>query len=147
MIKIKKIIKDFMVITNMEKKNLEVYKMMIKTMISISKNKKLKVAAIMVKDNRIIASGVNGYLTKLPEKAKIINNHDLSAVHAEMNLICFCAKNGIKVEGCTIIISHYPCHNCTKHLYQSGVKEIYYAYDYKNEENFFKKYIKIQKIK
>ena len=47
-------------------------------------------------------------------------------VHAELNAIL----NSIShLQGCTIYVSLFPCHECVKAIIQSGIKEIIYEDD------------------
>ncbi|MDI1879844.1 deaminase, partial [Staphylococcus aureus] len=55
-------------------------------------------------------------------------------IHAEMNALLQCAKQGVSTEGATIYVTHFPCLNCTKSIIQAGIKRIYYAEDYHNHE-------------
>ena len=75
---------------------------------------RLKVGCIIVKDNRIIAQGYNGFLPGCPHQSIVRNNHEQATVHAEINAICDCANRGVSVKNASIYISHYPCINCCK---------------------------------
>ena len=92
------------------------------------------VGCILVKDNRIISCGYNGFLPGCPHISKVRNNHEQATVHAEQNAICDCAKRGVSCEGATAYITHYPCIICTRLLLASGIKDIKYLEDYKNDE-------------
>ncbi len=93
---------------------------------------RLHVGCVIVKDNRIISTGYNGFLPNAPHKSVVVNNHEQATVHAEQNSITDAAKRGINVEGAHAYITHYPCIHCAKILAASGVKKIYYYNDYKN---------------
>ena len=95
---------------------------------------RLQVGCLLVKDNRIISQGYNGFLPSLPHESIIRNNHEQATVHAEQNAIADCAKRGVSCDGCTAYITHYPCIICTRILLASGIKEIKYLEDYKNDE-------------
>lgn len=95
---------------------------------------RLKVGCILVKDKRLIAQGYNGYLPGAPHKQVIRNNHEIATVHAEQNAISDCAKRGVSCDGATAYITHFPCVNCAKLLYASGIKEIVYINDYNNDD-------------
>ena len=95
---------------------------------------RLQVGCLLVKDNRIISQGYNGFLPGCPHKSIVRNNHEQSTVHAEQNAICDCAKRGVNCNGATAYITHYPCIICCKLLLASGIKEIKYIDDYKNDE-------------
>ena len=95
---------------------------------------RLKVGCIIVKDNRIIAQGYNGYLPGAEHKQILINDHEVGTVHAEQNAISDCAKRGVSCNNSTAYITHYPCINCIKILCASGISNIKYMNDYKNDD-------------
>ena len=107
---------------------------------------RLHVGCILVKDNRIISQGYNGFLPGCPHKSIVRNNHEQSTVHAEQNAICDCAKRGVNCNEATAYITHYPCIICCKLLLASGIKEIKYIEDYKNDE-LVKEYCDQLKVK
>jgi len=95
---------------------------------------RLQVGCVLVKDKRIISQGYNGFLPGAAHKSVVRNNHEQATVHAEQNAICDCAKRGVSCEEATAYITHYPCIICTRLLLASGIKEIKYLEDYKNDE-------------
>ncbi len=95
---------------------------------------RLKVGCLLVKENRIISQGYNGFLPGLPHESIIRDNHEQATVHAEQNAISDCAKRGVSCLGCIAYITHYPCINCFKILAASGIKEIRYINDYRNDD-------------
>lgn len=95
---------------------------------------RLHVGCVLVKDNRIISMGYNGFIQGAPHKSVVRNNHEISTVHAEQNAISYSAKFGVCIDKCDAYITHYPCINCAKILAASGIKKIYYHNDYKNDE-------------
>lgn len=110
---------------------------------------RLQVGCILVKDNRIISQGYNGFISGHPHNSVIINDHEIATIHAEQNAIIDCAKRGVRCEGSTAYITHFPCINCLKFLVQAGVVKIYYINDYKNDTKTIEKLginIVIQKI-
>tara|TARA_A100001015_G_scaffold71925_1_gene79736 strand:- start:603 stop:1100 length:498 start_codon:yes stop_codon:yes gene_type:complete len=98
---------------------------------------RLKVGCILVKDNRIISQGYNGYLPGFPHESIIKDGHEVATVHAEQNTIIDCAKRGVSCEGCEAYITHFPCLTCTKILLAAGVKKIYYINDYNNDSTVY----------
>jgi dCMP deaminase len=98
---------------------------------------RLKVGCILVKDNRIISQGYNGYLPGFPHESIIKDGHEVATVHAEQNTIIDCAKRGVSCEGCEAYITHFPCLTCTKMLLAAGVKKIYYINDYNNDSTVY----------
>tara|TARA_B100000683_G_C12456416_1_gene542264 strand:- start:254 stop:700 length:447 start_codon:yes stop_codon:yes gene_type:complete len=95
---------------------------------------RLHVGCVLVKDNRVISSGYNGFLPGLPHTSIVRNNHEQATVHAEQNCISDCAKRGISTINATAYITHYPCINCCKILIASGISKIVYDEDYKNDD-------------
>ena len=95
---------------------------------------RLKVGCLLVKDNRIVSQGYNGFLPGCPHTSIVKNNHEQATVHAEQNAICDCAKRGVSCEDSIAYITHYPCIICTRLLLASGIKEIKFIEDYKNDE-------------
>ena len=109
---------------------------------------RLKVGCLLVKENRIIAQGYNGFLPGAPHESKVINNHEQATVHAEQNVITDCAKRGVSSNECDAYITHYPCVNCMKILCAAGIKNIFYINDYNNDPlvDYFMKISNIQQI-
>jgi len=95
---------------------------------------RLHVGCLLVKDNRIVSQGYNGFLPGCLHKSIIRNNHEQAIVHAEQNAIADCAKRGVSCKDCIVYITHYPCIICTRILLASGIKEIKYLHDYKNDD-------------
>jgi dCMP deaminase len=95
---------------------------------------RLNVGCLLVKDNRIISQGYNGFLPGCPHNSIVRNNHEQATIHAEQNAICDCAKRGVNCLKSIAYITHYPCIICTRLLLASGIKEIKYINDYKNDE-------------
>lgn len=100
-----------------------------------------KVGAVIVKNNRILATGYNGSPSGLQnccDKGYCLRQHSESgenlnecmAVHAELNAILQCAKMGVCCEDGTIYVTTYPCVNCMKAIIQSGIRKVIYIEEY-----------------
>lgn len=89
-------------------------------------------------DNRIISSGYNGSVSGNAHCDDVghtmRDGHCIATIHAEINALLYCAKEGISVKNSTAYITHFPCLNCTKALIQAGIKQIYYKDDYRVDE-------------
>ncbi len=83
--------------------------------------------------NRIVAAGYNGFLPGVPHVSRIRDEHEQGTVHAEQNAIADAARRGVSVGGATAYVTHYPCINCAKILAASGISEIVYLHDYRND--------------
>lgn len=95
---------------------------------------RLHVGCVLVRDRRVLATGYNGFLPNLPHKSVIRDDHEQATVHAEQNAVSFAARNGVPLEGATAYITHYPCLHCCKILLSSGIQNIRYLHDYRNDE-------------
>jgi deoxycytidylate deaminase len=52
------------------------------------------------------------------------------AVHGEMDAILCCSRLGISVRGKYLFVTTFPCHNCTRHIFASGIRRVYYIEPY-----------------
>ncbi len=94
---------------------------------------RLHVGSVIVKDNRLISMGYNGFLPGCQHISHIRDGHEQATVHSEINALTDCAKRGVQTADSKIYITHYPCLNCFKALCASGVKEIIYLHNYNND--------------
>ena len=112
--------------------------------------KRLQVGCVLVKENRIIAQGYNGFLPGCIHESKMRDGHEMATIHAEQNAISDCAKRGVNCNNSIAYITHYPCINCMKILCASGIKNIKYINDYNNDElvDYFSNItsVKVEKI-
>jgi len=95
-----------------------------------------QVGAVAVKDNRIIMSAYNGSVSGGKHCTEIgcllIDGHCMRTVHAEMNIITGCAKEGISLKGSIVYCTFKPCCNCLMALISSGVQTVYYETEKKD---------------
>ena len=98
-----------------------------------SRNERLKVGCLLVKDNRIISQGYNGFLPGCPHESIVRDDHEQATLHAEQNALCDCAKRGVSCDESIAYITHYPCLICARLLIAAGVVRIYYLEDYRND--------------
>ena len=107
------------------------------------------VGAVAAIDNHIIAEGYNGaprgtsHCTDigecLREKLNVPSGHEQQicrGTHAEQNVICECARRGIKLDGATLYITDSPCSICTKLIINSGIRRIIYKNKYPDDLAF-----------
>ena len=108
----------------------------------LSHARRLHVGAIVVKDDRIISIGYNGmpagwdnncedeikwpngdikFLTTKPE-----------VLHAETNAIAKLARSTESGLGSDMFITHSPCLDCAKLIYQSGINSVFYRNSYRD---------------
>lgn len=111
------------------------YFMMLALLVSSrSPSPKLKVGSVIVKSNRVVSSGYNGFLAGVPHVSITRDGHEVNTIHSEQNAISDAAKRGISIDESTLYVTHYPCINCCKYLISAGVKELKYHFDYHNDE-------------
>ena len=95
---------------------------------------RLNVGSVIVKDNRLISMGYNGYIPGAPHISRIKDKHEQSIIHSEINALADCGKRGVSLSGGKIYITHFPCLNCFRSISASNIKEIVYLYDYNNDD-------------
>lgn len=114
----------------------------------MSKCTRLKVCCLVVKNNRIISTGVNGTPKGFKNCSEVFSvqerltkgyyekHHIFSEayeVHAEMNAIIELGRNTSidSYADLELFCSTCPCPNCAKMIAQAGIKKVYYseAYD------------------
>ena len=107
---------------------------------------KRKVAAVIVRDQRVISTGYNG----TPRGIKNCNEggcprchtfgksgealDECLCAHAEENAIAQAAYHGVRVSGATIYSTYSPCLRCTKLIINSGIAEVVYSQTYPMEK-------------
>ena len=99
---------------------------------SLSTAKRLQVGAIVVKDNRVISIGYNGMPSGWDNNCEDINFITRPEVlHAETNAIAKLARSNENGLNATMFITHAPCLDCAKLIYQSGISNVYYRNAYR----------------
>lgn len=64
-------------------------------------------------------------------KMRLLNLTEFGrAVHEEMEAILAVGRKGTPVVGCILFTTTFPCHNCVKHIIDSGIKRIVYIKPY-----------------
>ena len=107
----------------------------------LSSAKRLQVGAIVVKDDRIISIGYNGMPSgwdnncedeiRYPDAEGVTLKTKPEVLHAESNAIAKLARSSESGDGATLFVTHQPCMECAKLIYQSGIKAVYYAHPYR----------------
>jgi dCMP deaminase len=123
----------------------------------LSSAKRLQVGCVIVKDNRIISIGYNGMPSGWDNECEDEyqyedGGHEFrtkpEVLHAETNAIAKLARSPESGEGATIFITHSPCIDCAKLIYQSGITTVYYKNQYRNTQGIdFLNKSKIEVIK
>tara|TARA_R110000868_G_scaffold29051_4_gene108063 strand:- start:1166 stop:1603 length:438 start_codon:yes stop_codon:yes gene_type:complete len=136
----------------MKQKFIEAYMDVAERFAQLSSAKRLQVGAIVVKDDRIISIGYNGMPSGWDNCCEYEVMGDLGShkkelktkpevLHAESNAIAKLAKSPESGEGATIFVTHSPCIDCAKLIYQGGISTVYYRNNYRSDDgiNFLTK--------
>jgi len=99
-----------------------------------SKGNRLKVGAVLVRDNRILSFGYNGlpsgYEPDILEDNNGVTKPDV--IHAELNCILNAAKEGISLKDSILYVTHSPCRHCAALIKQSGIIKVIYQHPYRD---------------
>lgn len=110
------------------------------TFAELSHARRLHVGAIVVKDDRIISIGYNGMPAGWDNNCEDVIQHSddttslktkPEVLHAETNAIAKLAKSNESGRDADIFVTHAPCLDCAKLIYQSGISRIYYRHSYR----------------
>jgi len=118
------------------------------TFAELSSARRLKVGAIIVKDERIISIGYNGMPAgwdnncedEIRDDSNVVSIHPTAlktkpeVLHAESNAIAKLAKSTDSGNDAAMFITHAPCLDCAKLIYQSGITRLFYSTDYRNSD-------------
>jgi dCMP deaminase len=115
----------------------------------MSHARRLQVGAVIVKDDRVISMGYNGMPAgwdnnceseetefNLVTKTRTGNGVLITrpeVLHAESNAIAKLAKSNDSGDGADIFITHAPCMECSKLIFQSGIRRVYYNQNYRDD--------------
>lgn len=106
------------------------------TFAELSHARRLHVGAIVVKDDRIISIGYNGMPAGWDNNCEYETGTELKTrpevLHAETNAIAKLARSNESGLGADIFITHAPCLDCAKLIYQSGIKRVIYGTAYRD---------------
>ena len=96
--------------------------------------KRKKVGALIVKDRMIISDGYNGTPTGFENPCEDDDGYTKWYVlHAEANAIAKVSGSTQSTNGATLYITLSPCRECSKLIFQSGIKRIVYSKKYKDQ--------------
>jgi dCMP deaminase len=136
---------------------------------NLSSARRLKVGAIIVKDDRIISIGYNGmpagwdnncedqvwdkgaggwlspeefdaqypfegYYLEAQRNVRYGLKTKPEVLHAEANAIAKVARSVESAENSILFVTHAPCLECAKLIYQSGIKKVYYRDTYRTTD-------------
>ena len=130
----------------MKQKYIDAHMKVAETYASLSTAVRLKVGTIVVKDDRIISIGYNGMPSGWDNNCedvigdvRDVNDNVVEirlkskpeVLHAETNAIAKLARSSESGLDATMFITHAPCLDCAKLIYQSGISKVYYRNVYR----------------
>ena len=113
------------------------------TFAELSHARRLHVGAIVVKDDRIISIGYNGMPAGWDNDCEDTIQHSDDTItlkskpevlHAETNAIAKLAKSTESGDGAVLFVTHMPCLDCAKLIFQSGIRSVFYRDSYRNTD-------------
>lgn len=125
----------------------------------MSHARRLQVGAVIIKDDRVISMGYNGMPAGWENNCEDVestfderdthhsndwtfNEDDKKyyrlktkpeVLHAESNAIAKLAKSNDSGDGADIFITHAPCMECAKLIFQSGIRRVYFNQNYRDD--------------
>ena len=128
----------------MKNKFIKTYMDVAESFAKLSSAVRLQVGAIVVKDDRIISIGYNGMpsgwdncceeVLREDEVGFQVTKTKPEVLHAEANAITKLARSSESGLGATIFVTHSPCIECAKLIYQSGISTVYYKNNYRSDD-------------
>jgi dCMP deaminase len=137
----------------MKEKMIRAYMKTAQIFSELSHARRLHVGAIVVKDDRIISIGYNGmpagwdnnceyeveeFQTEYGVGSKLVKTGELKTkpevLHAETNAIAKLAKSTESGANASMFITHSPCLDCAKLIFQSGISSVFYRDAYRSED-------------
>jgi dCMP deaminase len=137
----------------MKQKFIDSYMKTAEVFAELSSAQRLHVGAIVVKDDRIISIGYNGMPAGWDNNCE--DEYPISAwgaehekelnatytlktkpevLHAETNAIAKLAKSNDSGANATLFVTHAPCLDCAKLVYQSGINNVFYRNSYRSDD-------------
>lgn len=145
----------------MKSKFQKLYITIAETVATMSYAKRLQVGAIVVKDDRVISMGYNGmpagWNNNCEDTVYVLDEEVMGTdmvslgytqtdngnwiklktkpevLHAESNAISKLAKSSESGNDATLFVTHSPCLDCAKLIYQSGISSVYYRNSYRDD--------------
>jgi dCMP deaminase len=104
----------------------------------MSHARRLQVGAVIVKDDRVISMGYNGMPAGWENNCESTQEDGTlktkpEVLHAESNAIAKLAKSNDSGLEAELFVTHAPCMECSKLIFQSGISRVYYSSDYRDD--------------
>lgn len=125
----------------MKQKYIDLYIDWAKRTAQLSHARRLQVGAVIVKDDSVISYGYNGMpagwdnncedlVHRIAEEPVLKTKPEV--LHAESNAIAKLAKSNNSGLGADLFVTHSPCIECAKLIFQSGIRSVYFNQNYRD---------------
>lgn len=107
----------------------------------LSYARRLKVGAVIVRDDRVISVGYNGTapgednnceIEEYNTNGELVLTTKPCVLHAELNCITHCCRCGQPTIGTIMFLTHAPCMQCSLLIFTVGIQKVYYNNVYKS---------------
>ncbi len=131
----------------MKQKYIDAYMQTAQVFAKLSHARRLHVGAIVVKEDRIVSIGYNGMPAGWDNNCEDEIGHvfdDIGHIvetrlktkpevlHAEMNALMKLAKSTESGNGADLFITHAPCLDCAKGIFQAGIARVWFGTAYRD---------------
>jgi dCMP deaminase len=112
------------------------------TYAQLSSAKRLQVGAVIVKNDTVIGIGYNGMHSGWTNECEEVELYEdggqklttkIEVIHAESNALCKVTKSTNSSQDADMFVTHAPCIDCAKLIYQSGIRKVFYRNIYRND--------------
>ncbi len=126
----------------MKQKYIDLYMDWARRCAQLSHARRLQVGAVIVKDDTVISYGYNGMPAGwdnncedevIDERWYVTLKTKPEVLHAESNSIAKLAKSNNSGLGADLFVTHSPCLDCAKLIYQSGIRRVYFGKNYRDD--------------
>lgn len=116
----------------MKDKHVKMYMKMAGVMAEQSKDSRLQVGCVIVKDNNIISTGYNGHTRHIDDPNQLEDGTtDPRVRHAEKNGLMKLIRSNENAVGATMFVTHACCYFCAIDIVDSGISKVYYQNEYR----------------
>lgn len=116
----------------MKDKHVNMYMKMAGVMAEQSKDSRLQVGCVIVKDNNIISTGYNGHTRHIDDPNQLEDGTtDPRVRHAEKNGLMKLIRSNENAVGATMFVTHACCYFCAIDIVDSGIAKVYYQNEYR----------------
>lgn len=116
----------------MKDKHIKAYMKCAEAFAECSVGERLKVGAVLVKNNRIISCGYNALPAYINGKLEDENGVTRPEVrHAEKNALLGLVKSNESAVGSVLFCTHSCCKLCAVDIVDAGIKKVYYKHQYR----------------